>query len=57
MILGNKNQNNIININHRAELNRKASGDITFKKNNAADKIAYTFTNIIIILISRRLIK
>ncbi len=44
-------------MNHSAELNRKASGDITLKKNNVADKIAYTFTKIIITLISRRLMK
>jgi hypothetical protein len=54
---GNKNQKIIININHNTELIKKALGDTRLKKNNPADTIAKTFTSIIIIFISRRVIK
>ena len=57
LIFGNKNQNRIIMINHKTELIKKAKGDIFLKKNSAADRIAKTFTIIIITLISLRVIK
>jgi hypothetical protein len=44
-------------MNHKAELNKKARGDIFLKKKSAADKMANTFTSTIMILISFRLIK
>jgi hypothetical protein len=47
----------IINENHKTELIKKANGDIFLKKNKPADKMAKTLTNIIMILISRRVIK
>jgi len=50
-------QNNIINTIHKRELIKKASGNILCRKNNTAEVIENTFTNMIIILISLRVIK
>lgn len=54
---GNKNQNKIIIENHKAELNKNATGEIFLKKNNAAEINANTFTKIINTFISFLLIK
>lgn len=55
--MGNKYQKAIIKVNHKTELSKKASGDIFLRKNNAAETMANKFTTIIIIFISRRVIK
>lgn len=47
----------IISMNHRTELIKKAKGDIFLKKNNPAERMANTFTSIISILISLRVMK
>jgi len=51
------NQNNSIITNHKVELNKKAKGDILWKKYNAAERTAKTFTAIINAFISLRVIK
>ena len=54
---GNKNQQETIIPNHKIALIKNASGETFLKNNNAADKIANTFTNISISLISLLVIK
>ncbi len=44
-------------MNHNMELNKKARGDIFLKKNKPAERMAKTFTSIIITLISLREMK
>ncbi len=51
------NQNAIIKVNHKTELTKKAKGEIFLKKKSAADNMAKTFTSIIIVFISLRVIK
>ena len=51
------NQKAIISVNHKTELTKNASGDIFLKKKRAADKMAKTFTSMIMIFISLRVIK
>ena len=51
------NQKEIIIINHKKALIKKAKGDIFLKKNNAADTMENTFTRIIISFISLRVMK
>lgn len=51
------NQKAIIKVNQRTELTKKARGDIFLKKKSPADKIAKTFTSMIIVFISFRVIK
>ena len=55
--MGSKNQNAIINVNHKKELSKNETGDIFLKKNKAADTMANIFIRIIIIFISLRVIK
>ena len=55
--MGKTYQKEVMRLSYNTELIKKATGDISFRKNNAAEMIAKTFTSIIITLISRLLIK